>query len=600
MSDITKTKRPPRLLGALDPNQVEARTPDWLCRLRWVVVNRLKEPLSATTFLTADAFDLENQMSFDQALELWRANLARIAGIGYILANGTMTIDVDPLREIEARRLHLPGKTVAETIEIGRQLRLALAAEFKGFYCETSGSLQGGFHIVVRCPPLGHPAIALLRKLAIDIYFDNSNRQVVATGMALNDAHEVLDGASTLLELFDNIQEDYGNKDDLPVGEVELGPYESVDYGPDDEAIVAATAELCQDKEKPFRARLNTPAEPGDWSDVMFGLLGDLVWARCPPDRAYAILERSPFVTQSPPSAKGEERPRKLKRRFDPEWAEQIKQQAKRKAAQIEYAKGRSFYDPTAVEAIKARSDTGYVVGSNCHIYPTVAELLAAFDPTPLPPPPDEPAIDGLTDNASTLVNYLAGAELDRKWLSLSRPSGVFGEFVELCEKGMFNPYTRFALPATAAVMAGLLARWLKTPSGRGCILFLLVIAKSGAGKNQGIDAWKRFIHNALEDDKPLATQVKTAIGNLQPAILQKPGGTKEGLHNKLQQHGSFVWVLTECASVLRTIMSDSVRHNDGTMRDLVNNAFDICRHGFFHDPTGSIAAANRGDEFDQ
>ena len=186
---------------------------------------------------------------------------------------------------------------------------------------------------------------------------------------------------------------------------------------------------------------------------------------------------------------------------------------------------------------------------------------------------------------AVRLLSEELGLEQEGYFVEDLVPPGLTGELCLAVYEGMYEPFIKFAIPATFAGLAGIVARKFKTSAGHGLHIFAVLLALPTIGKTQAIDAF-RDLDNSLLPHR-----------HHRERYLDVPVASRQGFHATLE-HGCFTWVRDECKPQLRQILApqrhDAVSEN---MQSLANQMFDLGKYkGAPYRPSVSIRATKDGD----
>lgn len=175
--------------------------------------------------------------------------------------------------------------------------------------------------------------------------------------------------------------------------------------------------------------------------------------------------------------------------------------------------------------------------------------------------------------------NYIDG--------SLEVPPGRMGELCNYAYEGMRAPFMKFAVPATFAAMAGVMARKYKTPvDGDGLNLMFVTLGQTGVGKTQSIESWGSFMAD-------LAREVR-----FKRRYIHLPAGSRQGMQKELESTPCMTWVVDECATQLQQIIAPRLGDtNAELLQGFANQIFDIGRHDREYRPLASVRSQKDEDK---
>ena len=165
-------------------------------------------------------------------------------------------------------------------------------------------------------------------------------------------------------------------------------------------------------------------------------------------------------------------------------------------------------------------------------------------------------------------------------------PPGLMGELCHYVNEGMYEPFMKFAIPASFAGLAGIIARKFKTSDGNGLHVFFVLIALSTMGKSQSI-ASLMTLSNSLQK-----------VRSHTERNMDHTAASKQGFHPLLER-GCFTWIVDECAPYLRSIVAPFP--GDATaehMQSFFNLTFDLgSKGGRVYHPTASVRSKKDEDK---
>lgn len=476
----------------------------------------------------ADVQRPDTWATFEEAVAAMHNDPANIHGVGFVFTKQDefFGIDIDDENKVKPEHLETRRSVVKDLL--GRV----------DTYCEISPSGQG-LHII----GIGRMDSAGRRSTALQFEIYAAERYFTITGNVFNGHTEIKD-QQHLLDIF---SQQLANQSKQTEALVDLEVGRSLTLS-DEEVIIRAIASHPQ-----FAARFNgqIDCEPGTWSETFMMVVGVLDQITGKVSQVQRLIMNSPMVQQAPPSRAGEARTAKALRNFEHvlgrvrsnntpfmsavAHGRQIMEQinAKREAEAKKNA-----------EAILKQSEEGFSKHG--------VELLKAFP-------------------------------LDPRYLTITPPPGLTGQFAEATVRAMNNPYLKFAIPATLATLAGILGRSYKLPDRSGLNVNFILAAPSATGKTQTMKAWQGF-----------ATRAAGALGNTLsgPArnrIVNVSASSIQGIFEDFMEMPSCVWYLPECAGQLQK-MSDPKSATDAQLRDAYNELYDVSRVGWKFSPPRSVS----------
>lgn len=470
--------------------------------------------------------------SYEEAMACWRANPDTIEGVGFVFTERDefFGIDIDDERKVKPEHLEARRALVQDIMS-----RVVT-------YSEVSPSGQG-LHMIGR----GRLPEGLLGKrntaLQVEVYC--GQRFFTMTGNVWADRDTITDQQAYLDEMYGAFTA-RPQVDHLP----DLDTQRRLDLS-DEEVIRLAT-----NFNPSFAPRFTCQVDcgPGRWSETFMMVLGVLERFTGKVDQIERIVLNSPMVLNAPPSNAGEERLLKAQRNFrhvlgrvreGNNGVMYFSQHGRQQYENIERAKAERA--AANAEAIRRADEAVANMSAGS------AGLLAAFH------------------------------QLTREHRELTRPPGIVGHFVAATEAAMFNPFMKFAIPATLSVLSGVVSRGFKLPSGSGLNVNFVLAAPSATGKTQTMHAWQKFMSDAI----------KAMEGNLisppKSRILNTSTSSVQGIMEDFMATPSVAWFVEECASLLGA-MSGGQSVTDSALRDSFNQMYDCGKHGHWFSPPRSVA----------
>jgi len=510
-------------------------------RKQWVVWRSVirTNPDSGETTVTKPPFNPLNPQweasvtnpdhwgSFEQAAAAYNENPSLISGIGFVFTEGDeyFGIDIDDEAKVTPQNMQARRELVEEILMNTTS------------YAELSPSGKG-IHIIGK----GRLPTAGTRSSAVQVECYGAMRYFTMTGDVINGRTTIVDEQRIADRFFSNFR---AQQIDMKVGDTSIG--RRLDLS-DDEVI-----RLASNFHPNFAPRFNAQAdcEPGRWSDSFMMVVGFVERFTGSVEQVQRIVFNSPLVLNSPPAANGETRLEKAKRNFSYVLARtrqnnsgllQFSEHGRQMVEQMERAK-----EERAREAAK--------------------EILAKAEET----------------LSKAGADVLKAFPLEPRHLALSLPPGVVAEYVKATAGACYNPFIKFSLPATLAVLAGILGRSYKLPNGKGLNMNFILAAATASGKTQTMDAWEGFLARASVN---LGNSIQ---GQSFKRLLRQSTSSLQGIFPDFMEQPSAVWFISECASQLRQ-MSDPKTTTDNQLRDAYNDLYDCSSMGKFFQPPRSVA----------
>jgi len=513
------------------PDELKAR-PQWVVWRSIVDGGKVTKPPyqpHAPQYL-ANVNRPETWGTFDAAVKAWRDNPSLVAGIGFMFTDADEYFGIDLDDESKVAPEHLPMRR-----EFVNQLLASVNT-----YAEISPSGKG-LHLIGR----GRVPAAGRRSPHLQIEVYGAERYFTMTGNVLDGRAEITDQQ----QFVDWVFAAFAPKQTDLVGDIDAHRQNDLT---DEEVVRLATNYHAQ-----FAPRFNAQADcgPGDWSDTFMMVVGIIERFTGRVEQVERIIMNSPMVLHAPPSSAGETRVAKAQRNFRHVLA-RVRQGNNGLLRFAEH--GRQQYENMCrTREARARA--------------TADEIRKQA----------EEAVSAMSAGSASLLN--AFPQLGQEHLVLTRPPGVVGEFVQATERGMFHPFAKFAIPATLAALAGVVARGYKLSSGSGLNLNFILAAPSGSGKTQTMETWKEFMSTASRSIE------NTLSGPSRIRIIAASTSSIQGIFEDFMALPSAVWMIEECKSQL-SAMSDPKSNVDSQLRDAYNELFDASRHGKPFSPPRSVA----------
>lgn len=469
--------------------------------------------------------------SFAEAMECWRTH-PDIEGVGFIFVeNGEFFgIDIDDERKVRPEFLEKRRELVKDIL--GNVVT----------YTEVSPS-GNGIHMIGRGRlPFGVQG-RRSEKLQVEVY--GSKRYFTMTGNVFASRDVITDQQGYLDEMFEGFTP-IEHSEDLP----DIDQSRRTDLT-DEEVIRLAT-----NFHPNFAPRFNGHAEcePGRWSETFMAIVGIVERFSGKVEQVERIILNSGMVRHSPPANDGESRAHKAQRNF------------RHVMARVRQGNSSLLYF-----ADHGRQQWENMQRAKGERAKAAAEAIRKADE----------AIAGMSKGSSSILQ--AFAHLSREHILLTRPPGAVGRFVQATEDAMFNPFTKFAIPATLSVLSAIVSRGYKLPGGSGLNLNLVLVAPSATGKTQSMRAWQGFMTDALRNmERNLSSQNKPRIINTSTSSIQ-------GIMKDFMAVPSSAWFVEECAALL-SAMSNGVSTTDSALRDSFNQLYDCGQHGIWFSPPRSVS----------
>ena len=504
------------------PNELKA-LPQWVVWKEVVIPGDppkvTKPPFDPKNPLcSADVHMPETWGTFDEAVTCYHQNQNYLSGIGFVFTREDpyFGIDIDDENEVDPQHL-------TERRAIVNELSARMVT-----YTETSPS-GTGFHIIGRgtLPMDGRQ----ITRLKLEFYY--AKRFFTITGNTFEGYGQITDQQALIDQLVAAMPKP--EKAEL----VDTEDFRRIDL--EDQELLQIASNYDQTFWGKYNGQLG--CEPGEWSGTFFRvvLILDRFSGRI--DQIERLIFQSPMVLNSPPSGSGETRLHKARRTLI-DTLGRVRANNTLELSEIDHGRQAamaifdSFRKKAEIEAQEA------------------AEALRQADE----------AISGLSRNASSLLDAFPGLTTEHR--QLTYPPGITGEFVKAVEKASFNPFMKFAIPGTLAVLSGIVSRGYKLPTGSGLNCNYMLAAPSNAGKSQIIKVWERFLSEASKRIP------QTMMGAPKSRIVSASTSSIQAMMEDFQEVPSITWFVEECKSLL-SAMTDPKSHVDSQLRDKFNELYD-------------------------
>lgn len=511
-------------------------------RRQWVVWKSVvangrttKPPYNAHTLFPADITNPNHWATFDEAVAAWKNNASTISGIGFVFSTEDEYFGIDIDDE---------AKVAPEYLSQRRSFVGQLMANLDT-YTELSPS-GSGIHMIAK----GRLPIAGTRSSRLQFEIYQEERYFTITGNVVNGRNKITNQQEFVDELAKSI---LAQREDVNMTVVDTEVHRRLDLT-DDEVI-----RLASNFNSTFAPRFNcqTGCEPGEWSETFMAIVGMVERFTGSVNQVRRIIFNSPMVLNAPPSAAGEARIAKAKRNFD-----------------YVLARVRQNNSGLMAFAQHGREQWENIQRAKAERAQRIAEEIMAR------------AEESFSANG---INLLKAFPIRPQYLDLTAPPGVVGRFAEATAAACFNPFLKFAIPATLATLSGIVARSYKLPGGSGINGNFILAAPSAAGKTQTMSAWESFLTRAT---RQLAGGLS---GPARIRLIKASASSIQGIYPDFMDTPSAVWFISECASQLKQ-MSDPKSTTDGQLRDAYNDLYDCSKVGHIFSPPRS--AANRKSEY--
>lgn len=469
----------------------------------------------------ADVMDPETWASFEEASNCFRLNPDKVAGIGFVFTeqDDYFGIDIDDEAKVEPQHIQVRQEFVKQILENVVT------------YTEVSPS-GTGLHLIAKgkLPSAGRRS----KQVQIELY--GSMRYFTVTGNVYADRCEITNQqefVDTFIPQYERLRG--------PVGLVQsTGDLRPLDLT--DEEVLRR----CANHNPNFAPRYNGQVDcgPGRWSETFLMVVGLIDQHTGDVDQVRRLVMNSPMVQDSPPSSAGESRVHKAHRNLMTSLG-RVRQNNTAFLSSVEH--GRKVFE--ALENTKRE-----------RAMKEAEAIRAAAD-----------AINELSKNAAAL--FTAFPFIEKRYMQITRPQGVAGEFVLATEKASFRPFTKFAIPATLSCLGGILGRGFKLPSGMGINVNFILAAPSNAGKTTVMKAWEKFINDANNQMQ------NSLVARVRNRVLNSSASSIQSVMEDFQASPSLIWFVEECFSQLET-MNNGRSPTEAQFRDAYNQLYDCGEHG--------------------
>lgn len=475
--------------------------------------------------------------TFEEAMACYAANQSLFSGLGYVFTGDDEFFGIDVDDEAAVKPDHLPMRR-----RIVQELLENVVT-----YTEVSPSGTGLHFIAKGKLP---PGVDGKRSTPLQLEIYNDKRYFTITGNTLEGRDRITDQQAFLHSIFTEVFNTQGR-----VTERALDTFINRRTDLSDEEVIR----LATNFTPTFAPRYNAQqdCEPGEWSETFMMVVGTLDRFTGLVDQVERLVMQSPMVLNAKPAPNGELRVIKARRTFQTVLS-RVRHGNNSTLHFVEH--GRQQFEniqrAKAEEAQKANDELIRQAG--------------------------QAALSGKVWEAFPMLRP--------EHRELSRPQGVIGQFVEACELAMHVPYTKFAIPATFAALAGVIGRGYKLERGKGINVNFIMAAPTGAGKTEATSAWGRFMSqaaNAIGND--LSGQSKSPIINNGTSSIQ-------GIYEDFMALPSMCWTIEECASQLKA-MASGATPVEAQLRDAYNMLYDCAEHDRYFSPPRSVA--NRKANYD-
>lgn len=459
--------------------------------------------------------------SFDEARTCFELNSSTVSGIGFVFTEQDDYFGIDIDDEAKVSPQHMAS----------RQAFVSQILENVNTYTEVSPS-GTGLHLIAK----GKLPVDGRRSTQVQIELYGAKRYFTMTGNVYAGRTEIThqqEFIDTFIPQYERLHE--------PVADVaNVGRLRPLDLT--DEEVLRR----CANHNPSFAPRYNGQVDcgPGRWSETFMMIVGLIDQHTGDVEQVRRLVMNSPMVQNSPPSSSGESRVHKAHRNLMTSLS-RVRNNNTAFMTSVEHGK-RIFENLEKAKKERAEKE---------------AEAIRAASE----------AVNELSKNAAALFD--AFPFIEKEHMALTRPKGVVGEFVLATEKASFRPFTKFAIPATLACLAGVLGRGFKLPSGMGINLNFILAAPSNAGKTTVMKAWERFINDA-------GAQIQnTLTARARNRILNSSASSIQSVMEDFQASPSIVWFVEECFSQLET-MNNGRSPTEAQFRDAYNQLYDCGEHG--------------------
>jgi hypothetical protein len=452
--------------------------------------------------------------TYDEAVACYHQGQAFLSGIGFVFTKNDpyFGIDIDDEDRVDPKHLE-------ERRAVVNMLGSSMVT-----YTETSPSGKG-YHMIGRgkLPMSGRQ----INRLKLEFYY--AERFFTITGRTFAGYEHITDQQV----LIDQLVSSMPKPEKAEVTDTEN--FRRLDLED------AELMQLAADYDPSFLPKYNCEVAcgPGDWSGSFFRIVLILDRFTGSIEQIERLVYSSPMVLQAPSSGSGETRLHKARRTLI-ETLGRVRANNNIELAEIDH--GKQIWQ-AFVESDRKKAEIA-------------ADALRQA----------EEAVAGLSRNASSLLGAFPGLEHEHK--QLTYPPGVTGDFVRAVEKASYNPFMKFAIPGTLAVLSGIVSRGYKLPTGSGLNCNYVLAAPSNSGKTQIMKVWERFL-SAATNRMP-----QTLMGAPKSRIVSSSTSSIQAMMEDFQEVPSITWFVEECKSLL-SAMTDPKSHVDSQLRDKFNELYD-------------------------
>jgi antitoxin (DNA-binding transcriptional repressor) of toxin-antitoxin stability system len=178
--------------------------------------------------------------------------------------------------------------------------------------------------------------------------------------------------------------------------------------------------------------------------------------------------------------------------------------------------------------------------------------------------------VEGISPEARGVLDRFS-AHLGREMYKLALPPGPAGELVQATSAASRIPYDLYSIPATLAVLGGLVARAYVPDVGGPLNMNYVLMAGTSSGKTQTMKAWEKFMAQA-QGYLPMNVQPL-------PRILEEGTSSIQGIWRELERVPSCVWFIEEAAKQLNA-MTNPKTGTDENLIAFYNQLYDAGEHG--------------------
>ncbi|GEM_PF-6594224 len=183
----------------------------------------------------------------------------------------------------------------------------------------------------------------------------------------------------------------------------------------------------------------------------------------------------------------------------------------------------------------------------------------------------NDEAVNDLSPGARRLLNEFPSVpEIYMK--QVVAPPGLAGEFVRAAMSASHRPFLKFAIPATLAVLSGIVGRRYKMDNkdGDGTAINVILAAVSNAGKSDIIEAWRNFCWMALLKVYPNGTAPQRIHSHTVASV--------QALTADLSNSPAGVWSVEEAKAMIDALMNPKTT-SEQTMADSFRSMWDSSKH---------------------